>query len=132
MILCAKQKLSETECCFIPDVVNQADLEAAIDFEQSWYYVDKALRVPANKLPGALHFTQKHLVSGKLVKVIRDSFSVAKEMMYTPGNTIVIIGQVCPESIATFAMINNVIIWHDSADQKYVYKYDEELNDELY
>ena len=78
-----------------------------------------------------LHFTQKHLVSGKLFKTIRDHFPIATRLMYTPGNTIVLIGQFCPESIATFAMINKVIVWHDSADQKYIYKEDEELNDRI-
>lgn len=78
-----------------------------------------------------LHFiTQKHLVSGELVKVIKQSFPNVKKMLYTPGNTIVLIGQHCPDFVASFAMFNDVIIWHDAADQKHLYE-DEELNSKI-
>lgn len=43
-----KAKLSETECCFIPEAVSQDELNAAIDFvEQNWYYKYATLRVSA-------------------------------------------------------------------------------------
>lgn len=76
----------------------------------------------------ALHYdpTKKHLVNYKMIesilkKVNDDDFK---------DKNVLLIGQFEPGWISSFARFSNVYIWHDSNEQKYVYKI-EKLNERI-
>ena len=78
-----------------------------------------------------LNYTnQKHLVNDDLITKIKEDFSEVDNILNTTNNNIMLIGQFEPDFVASYAMYNNVIIWHDTADQKVVYKY-ESLNNKI-
>lgn len=78
-----------------------------------------------------LNYTnQKHLVNDDLITKIKENFSEVANTLGTPNKLIILIGQFEPDFVASYAMYNNIIIWHDTADQKVVYKY-ESLNNKI-
>lgn len=78
-----------------------------------------------------LNYTnQKHLVNDDLITKIKENFSEVDNILNTTNNNIMLIGQFEPDFVASYAMYNNITIWHDAADQKVVYKY-ESLNNKI-
>lgn len=73
---------------------------------------------------------QKHLVNDDLITKIKENFSEVDNILNTTNNNIILIGQFEPDFVASYAMYNNITVWHDTADQKVVYKY-ESLNNKI-
>lgn len=76
------------------------------------------------------YINQKHLVNDDLITKIKENFSEVDNTLSTPNKLIILIGQFEPDFVASYAMYNDIIIWHDTADQKIVYKY-ESLNNKI-
>ena len=71
---------------------------------------------------------QKHLVDNNLIDQIEKTFNLS--LSSTQNKNILLIGQFLPDWIATFALNNNVVIWHDAKDQTVAYGY-EKLNTKI-
>ena len=68
--------------------------------------------------------TKKHLVNHDIIENYILKNKKAKDILYNDiGNTIILIGQFDPDWIRNFAAFHQVIIWHDTKDQKYEYQY---------
>lgn len=68
-----------------------------------------------------LNYTQKHLVNNELVEIIRDFGKL--NLNREEDKNILLIGQFEPDWVATFALENNVFIWHDTKDECHTYAY---------
>ena len=69
--------------------------------------------------------TKKHLVSGPLInKYILQQEKVSHTLYEEIGKSILLIGQFDFEFIASIAAHHNVVIWHDSVEQKHEYSLD--------
>lgn len=66
---------------------------------------------------------QKHQVCSELINKIL-TFGNIPLNKYINKN-ILLIGQFLPDWVSTFALYNNVDIWHDSETEIYIYKYDD-------
>ena len=71
-----------------------------------------------------LHYKpdEKHLVRYGMIKNLEKS--AGECIARCRDKKILLIGQFAPDWIATFALNNNVYIWHDSAEQIHNYEYD--------
>lgn len=71
---------------------------------------------------------QKHLVDNNIIEQIEKKYN-----LYLVSNihkNILLIGQFLPDWIATFALYNDIVIWHDTKDQAITYGY-EKLNKQI-
>jgi len=71
---------------------------------------------------------QKHLVDDNIVSQLETKFKL--DLSKAQGKNILLIGQFLPDWIATFALNNNIVIWHDEKDQIVAYGY-EKLNKQI-
>lgn len=72
-----------------------------------------------------------HLVSDTLVSKIEEKFPEVDNILFnTHKDAVVLIGQFEHDFVASFAMSNNVIIWHDTAEQKHIFGFSK-LNDHI-
>lgn len=68
--------------------------------------------------------TQKHEVpNGVIIKIL--NFLSESKLNKCADKKILLIGQFLPDWVATFALNNNVYIWHDSEQEKHVYGFAE-------
>ena len=71
---------------------------------------------------------QKHLVDNNLIEQIEKQYQL--DFTQLVGKNILLIGQFLPDWVATFALKNNIVIWHDTKDQVVAYGY-EKLNKQI-
>lgn len=72
-----------------------------------------------------LDFKDKyHLVNNNLVLKIEEKFPGVDDTLFNlQADNVLLIGQFEPDFVASFAMHNNVIIWHDTVDQRHTFTY---------
>jgi len=71
---------------------------------------------------------QKHLVDNNIVEQIEKRYNL--HLISNTHKNILLIGQFLPDWIATFALYNDIVIWHDTKDQVITYGY-EKLNKQI-
>lgn len=72
-----------------------------------------------------LDFKDKyHLVNDNLVLKIEKKFPEVDDILFNlQADNIILIGQFEPDFVASFALHNNVIIWHDTVEQRHTFTY---------
>lgn len=72
-----------------------------------------------------LDFKDKyHLVNDSLIIKIEEKFPEVDDILFNlQANNVLLIGQFEPDFVASFAMHNNVIIWHDTVEQRHTFTY---------
>lgn len=72
-----------------------------------------------------LDFKDKyHLVNDSLIIKIEKKFPEVDDILFNlQADNVLLIGQFEPDFVASFAMHNNVIIWHDTVEQRHTFTY---------
>ena len=93
--------------------------------KDSTNFTAKLSRVPVITLD---YKQQKHLVDNNIVSQIENKYNI--DFSKVQNKNILLIGQFLPDWVSTFALNNNVVIWHDTKDQAVIYGY-EKLNSKI-
>lgn len=65
-----------------------------------------------------------HLVDNELIEKIEKKFSEVDDILFNhKEDNILLIGQFEPDFVASFAMHNKVMIWHDTKEQRHLFNY---------
>lgn len=65
-----------------------------------------------------------HLVDNELIGKIEKKFSEVDDILFNhKEDNILLIGQFEPDFVASFAMHNKVMIWHDTKEQRHLFNY---------
>lgn len=65
-----------------------------------------------------------HLVNNEIIEKIEDKFPEVDDILFNhKEDSVLLIGQFEPDFVASFAMHNKVMIWHDSAEQRHLFNY---------
>ena len=72
-----------------------------------------------------LDFNDKyHLVNNEIIEKIEEKFQEVDDILFNhKEDSILLIGQFEPDFVASFAMHNKVMIWHDTKEQRHLFNY---------